>query len=337
MDFRTWQTANVRIVQHTWANWEHFQDSERVLVMRGLQRIVPRAALSIYMIGANFNTEALARTSFADITAHITSHNEVYRDDGWSRFDAKLPVARTDDARTHNIADNNNENRGRRRYRNQQNQPGNNTTAPSTSSNPSNQGRDSSNPRNRNPSRQRQQLPRDPQGWCDHHRIQGHTTAQCRFPPNDPNWANNQRYRGRGRGNSLNPGSRQQQPQSTPSTSTNQSSSDGGSYTHRNNGGRGRGRNTQSRGFQNRGYQNRGGRGGRGNFNGRGRGQYTGYTQFTPGQSANIISALAQQAVNQQNGSQQAAPAAPQQQPQAQQGGSGNVNPPAPFGLGIIN
>ena len=126
--FKDWQTVNIRIIDHTWANWDSFTDSERVMVMRGLERIVPKPALIQYQQGSTFNTITLRQTSFGEILKYLNEHSEAWSMDCWSRFESRLTVARQEDSRALNIQ--NNAGRGRQRRRFQQSQNGGAQTTP---------------------------------------------------------------------------------------------------------------------------------------------------------------------------------------------------------------
>ena len=103
VDFKTWQTLNLKIVDYTWSNWSTFTDSERVIVMKGLQRIVPKSALRGYSQGNTFDLAKLRNSEFEDILSQINIHNEDYKNDFWASFDAKLSVAKPADTRALNL------------------------------------------------------------------------------------------------------------------------------------------------------------------------------------------------------------------------------------------
>ena len=328
VSFKLWQAQNIRIIDHTWSHWNAFTDSERIMVMRGLERIVPKPALMKWTLGSSYDSVKLRNTSFPDILREINEHYSAWFDVCWGTFDAKLTVGRVQDTRTLNIQKEN-QGRGRQRKRAQQNHTGDAETSstPSPPTTPPQDNNRTSSNRTQNPSSQRQRLPHDPNAFCDNHGIFGHSTAQCRYP-NGPS-----RRRNRPQHNT-NQNSRSQQPAgSAPATHSSSGSSSDANTQRRYPSGRGQGRRSQSRG----------GRGGRQNGSGRGGTYNQGYNRnYNPAQVNTLMNQLPPHLQQYpfpyviQHPSQPAVTQQPQQQP-PQQGAQGNAPPPASFGLGIIN
>ena len=305
-DLQTWQVKWVELVSLTWSGWSTYTDSERELIMRQMETIVPSAALAVYKdANGEFDAQILSTKTFQEILKQLRVHQDNM---GiiWKPFNDKLPKQNSNsENRVHNVNETS---------RDSQNSSSDNNSPPANSSNRrGNRG-------NRGNSNM----------WCKHHRSTNHSTRECRNPPRQQNAANNQggsnnnnntsmycRYHKNtshntadcrnpnySNNNNRNQGYNQNQSQDRTQYN-NRGNSRGRGYGHNRGNSRGRGNNYGRGGYNNYNNYNRGNysnnRGNRNGVNnvGSDRGQY-GYDNFNNSQQ-NTASSQQQTTQNRQN------------------------------------
>ena len=227
--FTHWQTQNTRLINITVNKWSHLGPTERHLVMEGIARIVPRAALAKYKLGNEFSEVILHNLAFMDILQDIAQHNENYYLTEWSCFDRrglKQPLQTTTSNNIQTSYQNRNFGRGnsyrrhnpiqtqqqgsipqqqqqQRQQQQQQQQQRSHTTNtnsptnvhPTTNTYPSTTNQPSTTQQGHQTRFSRPSFPQDPNGICSVHGA-GHRNDQC-ITGQRP--SNNMGYRG-GRG-----------------------------------------------------------------------------------------------------------------------------------------
>ena len=137
-------------------------DTSKVLVMRGLEKAVPRAALNSFRTGPNIDPAKLRSKSFHEVLQTVATH---------ANNNPQLwPNEPTHIRSFHNINTTSlpptNPPPNRPNDYNRQNRP-RPTTPPNTTT-------------NRNTYRQNPAFPTDPNAFCQNHNMWGHSTQQCR-------------------------------------------------------------------------------------------------------------------------------------------------------------
>ena len=156
-NFRDWQIEHAGLIGFTYKNWASMDDTNRVLVMRGLEKAVPRAAINTFRTGSNIDPLKFRNKSFHEIIQTISSH-ATNNSHLWTNQRNDTTYTRS----FYNIHHNNTS----QRPNNPQYRP--RPTTPGTSTSP------------RTSNTQNPPFPRDPNAFCENHKMWGHSTSQCK-------------------------------------------------------------------------------------------------------------------------------------------------------------
>ena len=175
--FNKWILGLIQLIDYTMPRWFSIEPSERRIVMRALERNCPRSALRRYRTEDEFSDNIIKLLSFNEIIEQIKQHYLDYKDVDWEMFDRS---PRKQNSNLSITLVNNAGPRNRNLWPNQttdtqQIQTSNTTTDQNYSLSSESQ------PSGRRPTRTFT-LPRDPDGWCENHQCYGHTTQMCQYP-----------------------------------------------------------------------------------------------------------------------------------------------------------
>ena len=144
-----WQVRMVELISLTWQGWLGFTNSERELIMRQMELIVPLAALAMYKdASGEYDADLLKTKEFPEILRQLRVHQDnLYV--LWKPFNDKLPrQAANAENRVNTLNESNRDSSGN-----------------AANANRSNRGNQSNNKTNK---------------WCSIHRVTSHATQECR-------------------------------------------------------------------------------------------------------------------------------------------------------------
>ena len=184
--FNEWILSLIQLIDYTMPKWSSIEPSERRIVMRALERNCPRSALRHYRTGDEFSDILIKMLPFNEIITQIKQHYLDYKEVDWAMFDRNPRTQNPNQSIS--LVNSKSSNLWPRQTTDiQPTQTSNTTTDQTYTLNSDVQ------PPGVRPSRTFT-FPRDPNGWCENHQFYGHTTQQCQ----NPNRSNRQRPPNRG-------------------------------------------------------------------------------------------------------------------------------------------